>query len=107
MPEEVFIDLTQESDDEAAPPPAPAEGGGGASGGPGTEGKGQGAEPGELERLREENRALKQQLAVARGAPAATAPEAATRALQSGDENAPPPSGGPAPAPTATEPAEP
>lgn len=106
MPEEVFIDLTQESDDEAAPPPAPAEGGG-ASGGPGTEGKGQGAEPGELERLREENRALKQQLAVARGAPAATAPKAAARALQSGDENAPSPSGGPAPAPTATEPAEP
>ena len=32
MPEEVFIDLTQESDDEAAPPPAPAEGGDGASG---------------------------------------------------------------------------
>ena len=65
MPEEVFIDLTQESDDEAAaPPPAPAEGGGGPPG----DGEGAPAtaeELGELERLREENRALKQQLAAA------------------------------------------
>ena len=57
MPEEVFIDLTQESDDEAAaPPPAPAEGGGGPPG----DGEGAPAtaeELGELERLREEARA--------------------------------------------------
>ena len=108
MPEEVFIDLTQESDDEAAaPPPAPAEGGGGPPG----DGEGAPAtaeELGELERLREENRALKQQLAaaLARGTPAATAPKAAARALQPGDENAPPPegTGGPAAAPAAPEP---